>query len=673
MRFFAILKILFLFFTDTQIPRRSLFDFWRSIPSKGRLTKVVDFVKSHFPDLVLTIDQEKALSAFLKSECENIRLKWLRKNRRLDLFLSAYADWLSEHLVLRMGNEKSPKLCCSVGRPKKSFGESGPKTKNRKVQHLLKKYDQEELCFAAQSSVRASGKRDAAKLIQEVSSASPRRATGYKKAGRRIVKETKRPYTPEEALAMFISNDLTVQTYKNIQQESKERGFCLYPCYEKLLQVKVQCYPSVESFTLTDTYAEVKLQSLLDHTATRICRDILGEVFSRQNVEEDGCTMICKWGCDGSSGHSLYKQSFKNHDDTDEYMFVISFVPIRIIRYSNRSVIWENPRPSSPRFCRIIKFMYKKETQQLIKEECEYVKKQISDLRPTIVKIDDNGLNIRVNHELIMSMIDGKVCNVIAENKSSQRCYICNVTSKEMNRNIVNEPNEDMYQFGISSLHAYIRCMECLLNISHRLDISVWQVRGDANKEIVKKRKEIIKKKFKEQGLIIDKVKPGYGTSNDGNTARAFFHDYQNTSLITGIDQNLIFRLGTLLATISSGYEIDAEKFQLYCTETREKYISLYSWYNMPATMHKILVHGAEIIKHSVIPIGQMSEEASEAKNKEIRKVRLGHTLKISRVRTNFDLIKYLLMSSDPYITLLRKLPKKNCSKHFYDIKALLK
>lgn len=68
-----------------------------------------------------------------------------------------------------------------------------------------------------------------------------------------------------------------------------------------------------------------------------------------------------------------------------------------------------------------------------------------------------------------------------------------------------------------------------------------------------------------------------------------------------------------------------------------------------------------------------MSEEASEAKNKEIRKARLGHTMKTSRPRSNYDLIKYLLISSDPYITLLRKLPKKSNNRHNKDVRLLLK
>lgn len=110
-----------------------------------------------------------------------------------------------------------------------------------------------------------------------------------------------------------------------------------------------------------------------------------------------------------------------------------------------------------------------------------------------------------------------------------------------------------MYKFGISSLHALIRTMECLLNIAYRLDIKVWQVRGNVNKDAFQKRKEAIIKKFKTIGLIIDKVKPGFGTSNDGNTARRFFKDCKTTAEITGLDEALIQRLSVILKVMFIG------------------------------------------------------------------------------------------------------------------------
>lgn len=85
-------------------------------------------------------------------------------------------------------------------------------------------------------------------------------------------------------------------------------------------------------------------------------------------MNHSNCTIVYKWGCDGSSGHSIYKQKFDDPEKTDEFMFIISLVPIRVLTEDGQ-VIWQNPWPSSPRLCRIIKFVYKKESETLIKEE----------------------------------------------------------------------------------------------------------------------------------------------------------------------------------------------------------------------------------------------------------------------------------------------------------------
>jgi hypothetical protein len=44
----------------------------------------------------------------------------------------------------------------------------------------------------------------------------------------------------------------------------------IYPSYNNIREANQLCYPSKESFTVTDTLAEVKLQDLLDHTILRI-------------------------------------------------------------------------------------------------------------------------------------------------------------------------------------------------------------------------------------------------------------------------------------------------------------------------------------------------------------------------------------------------------------------
>jgi len=75
----------------------------------------------------------------------------------------------------------------------------------------------------------------------------------------------------------------------------------------------------------------------------------------------------------------------------------------------------------------------------------------------------------------------------------------------------------------------------------------------------------------------------------------------------------------------------------------------------MPASVHKILYHGDEIIDNfALIPIGLLSEESQESRNKDLKHYRKFNTRKCSRIAMNIDLIHKLLISSDPYISSLR-------------------
>ncbi|XP_061706675.1 uncharacterized protein LOC133517389 [Cydia pomonella] len=127
----------------------------------------------------------------------------------------------------------------------------------------------------------------------------------------------------------------------------------------------------------------------------------------------------------------------------------------------------------------------------------------------------------------------------------------------------------------------------------------------------------------------------------------------------TGIQQSLIERCGTILECISSGYKINVQKFQEYAVESAEQLLNAYKWYPLPASVHKVLLHGAIIIENALVPIGELSEEAAESNNKNIKFFRRNHTRKMSRDVTNSDLIHRLLLNSDPVISSSRRLPRK--------------
>ena len=71
----------------------------------------------------------------------------------------------------------------------------------------------------------------------------------------------------------------------------------------------------------------------------------------------------------------------------------------------------------------------------------------------------------------------------------------------------------------------------------------------------------------------------------------------------------------------------------------------------MSVTLHKILVHGPQIIEHSKLPLGMMSEEASESCNKKYRQTREFHSRKMNRVVNLEDIFHRALESSDPVIS----------------------
>ncbi|XP_031782937.1 uncharacterized protein LOC116416855 [Nasonia vitripennis] len=102
------------------------------------------------------------------------------------------------------------------------------------------------------------------------------------------------------------------------------------------------------------------------------------------------------------------------------------------------------------------------------------------------------------------------------------------------------------------------------------------------------------------------------------------------------------------------------------------RYVELYPWYYMPPSIHTILIHGHLIVQAVVLLIGMFSEEAQECKNKDIKRYRENHSRKTSRTETNMDTFKRLLLSSDPLISLSRKLPKKNHQKLSAEVKSLL-
>jgi hypothetical protein len=82
---------------------------------------------------------------------------------------------------------------------------------------------------------------------------------------------------------------------------------------------------------------------------------------------------------------------------------------------------------------------------------------------------------------------------------------------------------------------------------------------------------------------------------------------------------------------MSCGFAVNIKNVKTYCLNIAKKYVELYSWYPMPTSVHIVLIHGAEIIERAPLPIGQLSEDAQETRNKDIRRYRENSSRKCSR------------------------------------------
>ncbi|PZC85997.1 hypothetical protein B5X24_HaOG214362 [Helicoverpa armigera] len=88
--------------------------------------------------------------------------------------------------------------------------------------------------------------------------------------------------------------------------------------------------------------------------------------------------------------------------------------------------------------------------------------------------------------------------------------------------------------------------------------------------------------------------------------------------------------------------------------------------------VYKVLFNVRDVIASCILPIGQLSEEAQEAKNKDNRRYREFFTRKTTRIDTNTDLLNRLLISSDPFISSLRLIIKRKRSFLDPDVLKLL-
>lgn len=376
---------------------------------------------------VLLENASNDLKAKIKYTHRNIKRKWYGSSRNMSNFIKKNENWLEEYTTFGDSEEEVyPSTSRGRGRPHKNIQECSAFTRKRKLEDATESITTEHLSEALSLRYVKEQNKPKATITKAVQIASPLRLTRIKESIPAPPNSIAVKYTNEEAFCLFMDLGLTKEKYAILRSSLKKHNVDVMPGYKKIASAKKEAVPP--NTIITEISAELKLQDLMDHTARRLLESLPdGEV----ELLPENLTLLNKWGCDGSSGQSAYKQIINTDDETisDENMFMASVVILRL--RSETSEHWRNLRPSSIHYCRPIFFKYAKESSELTKSTVSDIKNQISQLKPTVFQ-SKTGKTFTVKFDFFLTMIDGKVLNEITNTSSTLRCPICKKNSKRL-------------------------------------------------------------------------------------------------------------------------------------------------------------------------------------------------------------------------------------------------
>lgn len=130
------------------------------------------------------------------------------------------------------------------------------RSKRRKTKELRTSNTTEELAYATQMSLRASGQSHASKIIKDVTLTNPIRVSKYITA---FTSKVERTLSDDAALSVLVEHKFSKRTYHGVRKVAKENNCKLYSSYNNVLKAKKRCYPPRTSITITESCAEVKL------------------------------------------------------------------------------------------------------------------------------------------------------------------------------------------------------------------------------------------------------------------------------------------------------------------------------------------------------------------------------------------------------------------------------
>ena len=181
--------------------------------------------------------------------------------------------------------------------------------------------------------------------------------------------------------------------------------------------------------------------------------------FLGQNVD---LQMLVKFGCDGSSGHSVFNQVV-SQDRCQGALFASTFVVLQLIAYISGKIqiLYENTHLASAYGVRPLRFWFVKETEGHAKLEISRLKGEAKNLETFIW-----APGISVHFTAFFSMNDMKILNFAWNNRSAMNCVFCGKRPLQFkNPNEFEADPERLEDLCMSVLHYLIRLMEHIFKV----------------------------------------------------------------------------------------------------------------------------------------------------------------------------------------------------------------
>jgi len=151
----------------------------------------------------------------------------------------------------------------------------------------------------------------------------------------------------DEILTFIKDTKLTKHQYETLRSYALSKNVNIFPSYKTISEAKILCYPLQSALKIEKKGVEIDLQHLRNYTINRIIKIQNVTLFQIPQNEKGSLRFVAKWGC-GASGHSKYNQNFSDQALSDESIFMISMVPLKLETktLSGWEIVWKNTRPS---------------------------------------------------------------------------------------------------------------------------------------------------------------------------------------------------------------------------------------------------------------------------------------------------------------------------------------